>query len=1409
MKRLTKLLIIPLLLTAAAAAAPADPPLRDKTLVVWAAPANLEQRGGSALTMDAGQGLFDGIVFGEHTARKWMPGSEAWRRTMQEQTKWPDETADGKTFVQIAITYQDRQISIYRNGRPYAQYIMPNPPMEFGPHSTVLLGKRHLDVGEGGRFAGTIDDARIYDRALSAEQIAALKPNVASTIKPWAWWTFDDQEAKDRTGRFDAVKLVGGATVQDGKLVLDGQTASMLASIKGMNPAAIPVPRGDGWWMDLHNSFNQRVKQGNVDLVFIGDSITYGWREGGQDTWAKYYGNRHAVNLGIGGDTTQFVLWRLIHGNLDGISPKLAVIMIGTNNGQGNTPEETAEGITAIVREVQARCPKTKILLLAIFPRGHDPADGLRKKNEQVNAIISKLDDGQSLSYLDLGSKFLHKDGVLPREIMPDLLHPNQQGYDLWAEAIEPKVMQILGDKAITPIKRKPLDAAPEWALGPFLKLAKPVLSPTSESKFQCPLQGREIRWEEQNVYNPAVVVREGKVYLLYRADDKCWWKFSNDDQATSRIGLAYSEDGRHFTRHPAPVVFPDKDAYTKYEWPGGCQDLHVVEGEDGAYYMNYTAWGEGGFDSMGVASSKDLIHWQKHGPAFRKATPNNLKSRSGVVITRLTGERQVAAKIHGKYWMYYTQGAFNCALAWSENLIDWTRADKSVWGNGHEAGALALRQDNGILMFYNSQDWWGGNLPRGSWTLGQALLDRENLTTVRQQRQRPFLQPEFDWEMKGYCSVPATVANGLVCFKGEWLLYYGAADRHIGLAVFKPEASLAEEAKDIVIADFEGKDYGKWKVTGEAFGVGPAQGALGSQNPVSGFRGKGLVNSFLGGDESVGTLTSPEFGIQRKFINFRIGGGGHKDKTCMNLLVDGKIVRTATGCNSEELEPASWDVSAFSGKTAVIVVVDNESRGWGHINVDQIEQSNMRKGEPHNEGLVQLYHEKYRPQFHFSAAKNWLNDPNGLVFYKGEYHLFFQHNPKGLHHGNMTWGHAVSPDLLHWTQLEHAIHPDKLGTIFSGSAVVDSKNTAGFQTGEEKAIVCIYTSAGNTSPASQGQPFTQSIAYSTDCGRTWKKHERNPVLLEVVKDNRDPKVFWHDPTQKWVMALFLSSNRYALFGSPNLKEWSRLSDLPPFGSDECPDMFELPVDGDLKNTRWIFWGGNNSYLVGRFDGTTFTKEAGPFRFEQGNNYYASQTYNDLPQNDGRRIQIAWMCNWSGGYPGMPFNQQMSFPSELTLRSFPEGLRLCRQPVKEREKLHHQNKTRLFKDLTLKEGNDLLKDISGELFDIRLTFAPNEATEVAFNLRGTPVTFNAARNVLLLLGKEAPLTPVDGKVKLQILVDRTSIEVFGNEGRVTMASLFLPLPRDKNVSLMVRGGSAKIISLEVCELTSAWEPAKP
>jgi fructan beta-fructosidase len=446
------------------------------------------------------------------------------------------------------------------------------------------------------------------------------------------------------------------------------------------------------------------------------------------------------------------------------------------------------------------------------------------------------------------------------------------------------------------------------------------------------------------------------------------------------------------------------------------------------------------------------------------------------------------------------------------------------------------------------------------------------------------------------------------------------------------------------------------------------------------------------------------------------------------------------------------------------------------------------------------LYDEAYRPQFHFTPMKNWTNDPNGLVFYKGEYHLFFQHNPKGIKWGNMTWGHAVSTDLVHWQQIENAIEPDAMGTIFSGSAVVDWENTAGFQKGDEKTIVAIYTAAGGTSPESKGRPFTQCIAYSTDRGRTFTKYEKNPVLPHIIGGNRDPKVVWHTPTKQWIMALFKDKNTFAFFSSPDLKAWTHLQDMDVPGCGECPDFFEMPVNGQKTNKKWVWTAANGKYLVGSFDGRKFTPEQELQQADWGKNYYAVQSYSDIPESDGRRIQIAWMNG--GKYPGMPFNQQMSFPCEMRLRTFPKGLRICRTPAKELDLLHE--KEHAWKNEALRPDTNLLANLSGDLFDIRAEIEAGDAAEVGFKIRGEAVAWTAKDKRLACLGREVELPPVGGRIKLQILVDRTSLEVFGNDGRAAMASCFLPKPAEKSLAVYATGGTAKIVSLQVFTLKSAW-----
>lgn len=440
------------------------------------------------------------------------------------------------------------------------------------------------------------------------------------------------------------------------------------------------------------------------------------------------------------------------------------------------------------------------------------------------------------------------------------------------------------------------------------------------------------------------------------------------------------------------------------------------------------------------------------------------------------------------------------------------------------------------------------------------------------------------------------------------------------------------------------------------------------------------------------------------------------------------------------------------------------------------------------------LYQEVYRPQFHFTAKKNWLNDPNGLVYYQGEYHLFFQHDPLRMKGAGdeKVWGHAASSDLVNWKQLANAIESDELGAIWSGSGVVDWDNTAGLQSGKEAAMVSIYTSAG--------KPFTQSIAYSNDRGRTWTKYKKNPVLGHIIGGNRDPKVIWHAPSKRWVMALYLDVNNYALFSSSNLKQWERVSDIQLPSSSECPDIFELPVDGDTENRKWVFWGANGNYIIGTFDGRIFRRESEMLQSDGGANFYAAQTWNDIPASDGRRLQIAWMAG--GKYPDMPFNQQMSFPCDLTLQTTSEGIRLYRQPIKEIENIHQKEYS--WNNQILEEDENLFSDIQGELFHIQTEIEVESAAEFGFILRGESIRYTPANNELFCLGKSISLKPLQGKIKLEILLDRTSLEIFGNDGRISMSFCFLPDSRNRNLKIYSSGGSIRILSLKLYELGSIW-----
>ena len=517
------------------------------------------------------------------------------------------------------------------------------------------------------------------------------------------------------------------------------------------------------------------------------------------------------------------------------------------------------------------------------------------------------------------------------------------------------------------------------------------------------------------------------------------------------------------------------------------------------------------------------------------------------------------------------------------------------------------------------------------------------------------------------------------------------------------------------------------------------------------------------------------EMTIEHPYLHLPVKNGGPK---CRMRFAAGDETLREFEIELAGAEPDFWvfsDVSALKGRRITIHVgsLPEGSKGLGAIvQADAVPAA-----------ANQMYREKLRPQFHFSSRRGWNNDPNGLVYHAGEYHLYYQHNPYGWKWGNMHWGHAVSTDLVHWKELPVAIYPHKFGDwAFSGSAAVDADNTAGFKKGREDVIVAAYTSTGRG----------ECIAYSNDRGRTFIDFEGNPV---VKHGGRDPKIIWYAPGKHWVMAVFDESKEnganVAFYTSKDLKEWEVQSHLK--GYFECPEIFELPVDGDENNTRWVVFAADARYAIGKFDGKIFTPaHEGKHRVHYGS-YYASQTFSNPP--DGRRIQIGWA---QLAMPGMPFNQAFTFPHRLTLRTTPDGIRMFAEPIKEIAKLRKTTHTVGSADL----APDAPKTVatSGELFEIRAEFAVGQAKAVGLDIGGNRVTFDVASSKL----NGADMKPVAGKVTMQVIVDRPMIEICGNDGAVYITSGRGKRGDVSAIKAFGEGGSAKLLDLKVHELNSIW-----
>ncbi|WP_240512068.1 glycoside hydrolase family 32 protein [Paludifilum halophilum] len=474
-------------------------------------------------------------------------------------------------------------------------------------------------------------------------------------------------------------------------------------------------------------------------------------------------------------------------------------------------------------------------------------------------------------------------------------------------------------------------------------------------------------------------------------------------------------------------------------------------------------------------------------------------------------------------------------------------------------------------------------------------------------------------------------------------------------------------------------------------------------------------------------------------------------------------------------------------------------------------------------------YNEPYRPQYHFTPQKNWMNDPNGLVYYNGEYHLFYQYNPYGDKWGHMSWGHAVSKDLIHWEHLPVALKEDELGMIFSGSAVVDQHDTSGFFDGKS-GMVAIYTSAGETQQ--------QSIAYSKDNGRTWHKYKGNPVIPNPgIKDFRDPKVFWHDKTDQWVMAL-AAGDRIQFYTSKNLKNWSFASE---FGANqgahggvwECPELFQLPVKGNPDETKWVLQvdinpgavagGSGGQYFVGEFDGKKFTTDQKDVQWvDYGKDFYATQAWNNTGK---RRIWLAWMNNWqyAQDIPTSPWRSAMSIPREVSLTKRDGEYTLIQEPVREFSQLRED--TRTWGNRMITPKNHLLSDIKGETLEIEAEIRLKTAKEFGFKVRKgseeeTVIGYDTQTQKLFVdrtkSGEtdfsehfpgiyEAKMEPVNHTVQLRILVDRSSVEVFGNDGETVLTNRIFPDLKNQGLELFTEGGNVKLKKLKVHRLKSAWK----
>ncbi len=483
-------------------------------------------------------------------------------------------------------------------------------------------------------------------------------------------------------------------------------------------------------------------------------------------------------------------------------------------------------------------------------------------------------------------------------------------------------------------------------------------------------------------------------------------------------------------------------------------------------------------------------------------------------------------------------------------------------------------------------------------------------------------------------------------------------------------------------------------------------------------------------------------------------------------------------------------------------------------------------------------YSEPYRPKFHFSPEKMWMNDPNGMVYYKEIYHLFYQYHPESTVWGPMHWGHATSKDLLHWKHKPIALYPDENGFIFSGSAVLDKQNSSGFGTDDNRPLVAIFTYHDAKIKAAGGTGFeTQGIAYSVDNGESWTKYKGNPVIAdENSTDFRDPKVFWYEPDQKWIMTL-VAGNHAQFYGSKNLKDWVLLGE---FGQDkgahggvwECPDLISLKVEG-TDEEKWVLFisinpgapngGSGTQYFIGDFDGKTFTTDQTEDQWiDWGTDNYAGVTFSNAP--DDEKVFLGWMSNWqyADKTPTSTWRGAMTLPRKLTLRKEGKGYALFNYPIEKVDGLISEGSTKTLNipigdELSLSTDSLMQSEIrfTTSSKDFQLKFGNQADEELVLTMKGDGNAFTLDRSrsgktdFQENFGTSIQQMPVhdlpDGEYEIRILMDGSSIEIFLNRGQHAMTALVFPSEDYKALKIVNASDNAlEFTDFGICAIKEVW-----